>query len=343
MRWSFSTQTLHLQHLFTISRGSSRTRQTVLVSVEHEGLTGWGEAAPNPRHGESIERVLETLEGFRNSSGGNDPYSFQSFMQAAEVPLRASRAARAGVEAALMDWWGKAHGFPVWRILGRSLRQMPPTSKTIAIASPAEVVERVHEAEEFHVLKIKLGCPSDREIISAVRSVTGQKIRVDANEGWESCEAALREIEWLADQNVELIEQPLPAGDHAGMRWLRSRSPLPLFADEAVSDPTDLPRVSESYHGINVKLAKSGGIFPAIRLVETARAFGLTVMVGCMVESSCGVAAAAPVALGADFADLDSHLLIDNDPFSGLEVKAGRVRLSPAPGLGVALVGEEVC
>jgi len=218
---------------------------------------------------------------------------------------------------------------------------MPPTSKTIAIASPEKVVARVREAEAFQVLKVKLGCPADREIITAVRSVTDQRIRVDANEGWKSPEAALREIEWLADQNVELIEQPLPASDHAGMKWLHARSPLPLFADEAVSDPADLPRISESYHGINVKLAKSGGIFPAVRLAETARVYGLSIMVGCMVESSCGVAAAAPVALGADFVDLDSHLLIEDDPFSGLKLEDGRIRLSSSPGLGVTLVGED--
>jgi L-Ala-D/L-Glu epimerase len=242
---------------------------------------------------------------------------------------------------AVHDLAARALGVPVHRLLGVDTARMPITSFSIGIDTPEVVAAKVREADDYHVLKVKVGTPDDRAIIGAVRSVTRKPIRVDANEAWKDPAEALAHIEWLAAQGVELVEQPMPAADLEAARWLRARSPLPLIADEAVLSGAELVRIADAYHGVNVKLMKHGGIAPTLDLIAVARALGLQVMIGCMIESGLGIAAAAHIAPLCDWVDLDGNLLLAEDPFPGHPVVDGRLALRDAPGLGVA-PGESV-
>jgi L-alanine-DL-glutamate epimerase-like enolase superfamily enzyme len=234
-----------------------------------------------------------------------------------------------------MDWTGKSIGAPLYEIFSADPAQMPPTSMSIAIDAPDGVRRRALEASEFTLLKLKLGGREDHAMVNAIREVTDCPIRVDANEGYSDRETALREIEWLAERNVELVEQPLPADRFDDMTWLKQRSPLLIIADEAFLQSRDLAQVADCYHGINLKLVKCGGTLAARDAISAARSSGLKVMIGCTIESSLGIAAAAHLAPLADYADLDGNLLIANDPFVGHPVVEGRIRLRDAPGLGI--------
>lgn len=325
----------------TTEPGGLRRSQVVHVSLQDEasGVTGHGEAAPISRYGESIARVEAFL-------GRVDPALLsldELERSAALIAASAHRdmAAKCAVETALLDAAGKRARRPVWELLKLSPPGARPISYTIGIGSEEQVREQVRRAESFPVLKLKLGGPNDRAAFHALRELAPAKtVWVDANEGWRDREPALRMIEWLArDPHVELIEQPLPAGQpEADHRWLFERSPLPVLADESCHRSADLARVAGCFHGINVKLTKTGGLLEAKQTLRRARELGLRTMLGCMLESSLGIAAAFQLAGQADYLDLDSHLLLANDPFTGLAFNHGQLQFaaaSPAPGLGV--------
>ncbi|PTL78912.1 dipeptide epimerase [Vitiosangium sp. GDMCC 1.1324] len=324
---------LPLRHAWTIARGTSTSKRNVIVELCHGGVVGRGEAAPNVRYGESAETVTEALQKLAPVLEG-DPWHFRVLSERVEEALPGNHAAKAALDIALYDLAGKRLGVPLYRMLGLDPARMPLTSFSIGIDDPETLARKVREAEPYPVLKVKLGAQSVRETFGAVRAATPKTVRVDANEAWKP-EEALKHIEWLASQGVELVEQPLPAADVEGAKWLRQRSPLPLVADEALMMASDVPRLAEGYHGINVKLQKCGGIREALRIIETARSCGLKVMLGCMVETSVGIAAAAHLGPLADWLDLDGNLLISADPFRGHPVVDGRIRLGDGPGLGV--------
>ncbi|QRN95375.1 dipeptide epimerase [Archangium violaceum] len=325
---------LPLRHAWTISRGTSTSKRNVLVELREGDLVGRGEAAPNVRYGESAETVTEALQKLAPVLEGADLRHFRVLSERIEEALPGNHAAKAALDIALYDLAGKRLGAPLYRMLGLDAARMPLTSFSIGIDDPETLVRKVREAEPYPVLKVKLGAQSVRETFGAVRAATPKTVRVDANEAWAP-EEALKHIEWLAGQGVELVEQPLPAADTEGAKWLRQRSPLPLVADEAVMMAVDVPKLAEGYHGINVKLQKCGGIREALRLIETARSCGLKVMLGCMVETSVGIAAAAHLGPLVDWLDLDGNLLISADPFRGHPVEQGYIRLGDGPGLGV--------
>ena len=334
MRIDVFARKLHLRHTFTIARGSSDVKENIFVALSYQGITGYGEAAPNARYQETPASARHALKSLGNALACD----LTTYVQTgAELGARfaGQYAAKAALDMAIMDWNGKALAAPVYRIWGLNPTDLPPTSMTIGIDEPQVVAEKTAQAAEFSALKIKLGSADDRAIIEAIRAVSNQALRVDANEGWHDREAAIREIEWLAARNVTLIEQPMPAAQHADMVWLKQRSPLPLVADEAFTEAADLPRLAEAYHGINIKLQKCGGMLPAREAMAAARVLGLKIMVGCMVESSLGIAAAAHLAANADWIDLDGHLLIVDDPFSGLDRQGDRLLPGPEAGLGV--------
>jgi L-alanine-DL-glutamate epimerase-like enolase superfamily enzyme len=242
--------------------------------------------------------------------------------------------AKGGLDMALHDLAGKAMGVPVWQLIGTS-DQLPPTDYSLGIDEPAVVAERARRVAHFPALKIKVGGPADLETLEAVRGVYGGPLRVDANTGWQPEQAAAL-IPELARLGVELIEQPFPARALPQLRWLRERSSLPILADESAVFEADLEMLQGVVDGVVVKLAKCGGIGPALRMIRRARALGMKVMLGCMVESSLGVAAAAMVAAEVDWLDLDGNLLLADDPFGGIELGDDcRWRLSMEPGLGV--------
>jgi len=322
--------TLDLKTTFRIAHGASDQRHNVIVYLE-EGL---GESAVVPYYGDTQAGIVAYLE--HAASGlGDDPFLIEDILN--RLPP-ASPAARAAVDIALHDLWGKRIGQPLYRLFGLNPQALPLTSFTIAIDEPAVMAERA-AACGYPVIKIKLGSPQDEAIVAAIRQATNAKLRVDANAGW-SREQAARLIPRLAEYDLEFIEQPLPAGDIEGLHWLKERLrrqkiDMPLFADESIRSAADVAAHAGAIDGLVIKLMKSGGIRAALRAIHTARALDMQIMIGCMVETSIGVTAAAHLAPLCDHADLDGPLLIRNDPFKGLRYEGGHMILPAGPGLGV--------
>jgi L-alanine-DL-glutamate epimerase-like enolase superfamily enzyme len=321
--------TLRLAETFVISRSAQETADVVHVELEHEGVRGFGEAAPIERYDESAESalayVVENAELL-----GDDPFALEEILD--RLPPR-EFAARAALDGALHDLCGRLADQPVWRLLGLR-RSGPPTSWTIWLGDPDDMARRAERVRgRFKRLKLKLGARDglDVERVRAVRGVVDVPLQVDVNEGWDEAEA-LESLPQLAELGVEYCEQPLPAGDSA---VLKGRSPIPVYLDEDCHTLADVAACAERADGINIKLAKSGGIREAVRMVHAARALGLGVMLGCMVESGLGISAAAQIASLCDHVDLDGNLLLAEDPCPGVELVDG-VQLPPTePGLGV--------
>jgi L-Ala-D/L-Glu epimerase len=329
MQLRVSTRSLALAEEFKIARHSRTEQEVVQVELEHDGLVGRGEAAPVYYRGETVESASAFLEE-AGPRLGDDPFALERLLGSPN----GDAAGRAALDAALHDWIGRRLGEPVWRLFGLS-RQTPVTSYTIAIDSIEGTRERVRAARPFRALKIKVGGGDDLERVEAVRAESGAPLRVDANEGW-TLEAARELVPALMELGVELVEQPFPAEDLESFRALRELEPRPpLVVDEGCHDLRDVAEVAGYADGINVKLAKAGGMREAVRMIHAARALGLRVMLGCMVESQLGVAPAAQIASLADWVDLDGHLLLADEPFTGLELRDGRVLPSTRPGLGV--------
>ena len=321
---------LRLRHTFRIARGASDERRNLLVELEHDGLVGLGEAAPIVRYRQDADSAARAVEAMAGRLG--DPRAFDA--AASEAAVEGQEAAAAAVDMAVRDLAGKRLGAPLYELLGVDPRRTPATSLTIGMDTPEVMVEKVREAAGFEVLKVKMGSDDDRAMLATVRDVTDQRLRVDANEGW-TLDGALERLEWLEKMGVEFVEQPLPADRVEETRELRKRSPLPLIADESVHVATDVPRLAGAFDGINIKLMKCGGIGEALRMIAVARAHGMKVMLGCMIESSLAITAAAHLSPLVDYADLDGHLLLADDPFVGATVEGGRLVLPEGPGLGV--------
>ena len=321
---------LQLRHTFRLARGDSDSRRVLVVEIEHDGLIGRGEAAPIARYGQDAASAARATEKMVARMG--DPRAFESV--AARVAVAGEPAAEAAIDMALRDLAGKRLGVPLYELMGIDPSSMPVTSFTIGMDTPEIVEQKVREAAGFKVLKVKMGSKDDQEVLETVRSLTDCPVRVDANEGW-ALEDALARLEWLQEMGVELVEQPLPADQLTEMRELKKQSPLPLIADESVGRADDIPRLAEAFDGINIKLMKCGGLGEALQMIHVARAHGMSIMLGCMVESSLAITAAAHIAPLVDYADLDGNLLITNDPFIGAEVREGKLVLPSEPGLGV--------
>jgi L-alanine-DL-glutamate epimerase-like enolase superfamily enzyme len=326
---------LRLRHTWTTTMSSSEYRDTLQVRFTRDGVTGIGEGAPIVRYHESAADAQRAIEGARGVILAGDPWRLETLLDDAFRSLEGQYAARAALDTALHDWTGKKLGVPVYRLLGLDPASAPLTTFSIGIDTPEITRQKVREAAEFPVLKVKVGLDTDEATIDAVRSVTGKPLRVDANEGWKDKETAVRKIEWLATRGVELVEQPMPAAMLEEAAWVRERSPIPVFADEACLRASSIPALAGAYHGVNVKLDKAGGLREGLRMVHTARACGLKVMLGCMISSSASTTAAAHLSPLVDFADLDGHLLVANDPWEGVEVRDGRLVLPDRPGLGL--------
>jgi L-alanine-DL-glutamate epimerase-like enolase superfamily enzyme len=332
---SFARARLELRHTFRIARSADEFRESIIVRLEDGGFEGLGEAAPSPRYGQSADSAERALASF--DAGLLDPADrVEEAVARAAAALGGEWAAVAAIDIALHDLLGKRLGVPLHVRLGLDPGMTPVTSYTIGIDEPAVVAEKIREAADFPVLKIKMGLENDREIMETVRSATGRPVRVDANEGWTRDEA-LEKMRWLEGQNVEFVEQPLPAADLDGVRWLAARTSLPIFADESVRVAEDVPRLAGAFHGINIKLMKCGGLLEALRMIRAARERGMKVMLGCMIESSIGITAAAQISPLVDYADLDGNILVRNDPASGVTTLNGKLVLPEGPGLGAAL------
>jgi L-alanine-DL-glutamate epimerase-like enolase superfamily enzyme len=316
---------LPLVHTFTIARSSESVARTALVRLRWGEIDALGESSPSLRYDESVESVMA---GLRAHALGNDPYALDALL--AGLPP----AQRCGLDIALHDCIAKDVDRPLWRLLGLNPAHTPLTSFTIGIATLDEMLAKVREVGAHPVLKVKLGAGAEIETMAAIRSIYGGTIRIDANEGWtpESAVTILRELERF---DIEFCEQPIPAGTPERLRWIRERTAIPLVTDEDSKDADDLFALAGCVDGVNVKLVKCGGIRGALAMIHTARALGLKVMLGCMVESAILSTAAAHLSPLVDWADLDGPFLIARDPFDGMRYADGKIVLPDGPGLGV--------
>jgi muconate cycloisomerase len=330
----------------TISRGTSAGSENLLVLVSDEGITGMGEFAPVSQADppETADTARAGLLALAPSLEGVAPWEMQRVEALADAAgLR--RAALCALDGALHDWAGKKAGVPVWRLLGADPARIVATSVTVGIQAPDAAAERAREwlALGGRGLKIKLGSPegtdADRAMYAAVREAVppGTPLRVDANGGWRAVEEAQGMMRWLAERGCEYVEQPLAQGREDELPALYAGRPLPVFADESCRVPSDVPLLADRVDGVNLKLLKAGGIRAGLRLIHAARAHGLAVMMGCMSEASLSIAAGVAISSYADHLDLDSHLNLSPDPFTGLRWEDGLVLPSDAPGLGVEL------
>jgi len=334
MELTATIATLRLAETFVISRESRDEEEVVQVELRHEGLVGHGEAAPLERYDEDPAAAVAFLEEAGAAALSDDPFALEEIeARLGETP--GQNAAKAALDGALHDLQGKLLGIPAWRLLGVP-RTGPPTSWTVWLGDPDDMARRAEKVTgRFERLKLKLGGGDglDVERVRSVRGVTDLPLMVDVNEWW-SLDEALDALEQLAALGVEYCEQPLPAGAEDAPA-LKERSPLPIYVDEDCHRLDSVAACAEIAHGINIKLAKSGGIREAIRMTHAARALGLGVMLGCMVESGLGIAAGCLVAPLCDHVDLDGNLLFADDPWSGVEFRDGVQVPSEQPGLGV--------
>ncbi len=325
--------TLDLKTTFRVSHGASDQRHNVLLEIEHDGLTGYGEAAAVPYYGDTQQSLTAYLEAL--PPPGDDPFLLEEILNA--LP-EGSHAAQAAVDIALHDLWGKLLGQPLYKLFGLTPAPLPPTSFTIGIDSPDAMAARAKEAG-YPIIKVKLGAEDAEACVAAIRKASGAKLRVDANAAWKP-QQALELIERLSQYDVELVEQPLSPGDAEAFRWLRENLKrrgikTPIYADESVKTSRDVARYAGALDGVVVKLMKTGGLREALRTIHVARAHDMKVMLSCMVESSVGVTAAAHIAPLCDQLDLDGPLLVKNDPFEGLRYEGANLSLPAGAGLGV--------
>jgi L-alanine-DL-glutamate epimerase-like enolase superfamily enzyme len=331
-----SLKRLMLRHTWTTTMSSSEYRETVQFQYKRDGVTGYGEGAPIIRYQEFPAQAMKAIEAIGGQIEAGDPKMYRKFLTQMRAALgEHQHAAMAAVDIAVFDWVGKKLGVPLYQLFGLDPADAPITDFSIGIDTPEITRQKTREAEDYPVLKVKVGLKTDEPTIEAVRSVTKKPIRVDANEGWTDKEEAIRKINWLESQGIEYVEQPMPAHMIEETKYVRSKVHLPIYADEACTDIAMIPKLTEAYDGINVKLDKSGGILEALQWIEMARAVNMKVMIGCMVSSSCTVTAAAHLAPLVDHVDLDGNLLVANDPWVGVKVVKGRLLLPTGPGLGL--------
>ena len=335
--FKISTEPLNLplKRKFTISRGSRDSVSNVLVRMTANGVTGIGEAAPNHRYNETQDSAASFIHRMGDYHTDN-PFDVDALVAHMSHAGPGEYAAKAGLEMALYDWIGKKLDLPLYKLLQAPGNTGPRTTFTIGIDKPEAMKEKVLEAEPFPLLKVKLGAGYDKDIINAIREHTDKPLLVDANEGWTSVDHALDMIRFLSGRNVFIVEQPMPAACTNEMLELKRKSAIPLFADESITGNESLIALSSRFHGINIKLMKTGAISTSLKIIHQARKLGLQVMVGSMLESAIADTASALVALWADHADLDGHLLVAENPFSGMEILPdGRIQLNNRPGLGL--------
>ena len=327
-------QTLRTKHPFIIARGGKSEYRTVVVKVrDGDGLEGWGEAAGIAHYGETPETILAAMQSYATVLP-DSPFDLETAERGFESVLKGNPSARVALSAALHDMVGKKFGVPVWKLWGLDPAKAPKSTFTIGIDTVEKMQQKVKEAEQYPILKIKLGTDRDIQILQGLREVTKKELRVDANCGW-TVKQAVQMLPVLEEYGVTVLEQPLDPRNIDGLGEVRRHSSLPVIADESCLVAADIPPLVGKVDGINIKLAKCGSLREALRMIHVARAHGMMVMVGCMIESSLAITAAAHVTPLVDIVDLDGAALLADDPFVGATITGGQVTLPTGPGLGV--------
>ncbi len=336
MKLTFAPFELHLKHRFTIAKFSRTSTPLMLLQLEHEGHVGYGEASMVPYMGESLKTAADFLNRV-DVSQFKLSFDYASIIDYLDNIHPGNPAIKAAIDIALHDLEGKLLNKPCWQLLGSQPENMPVTSYTIGIDTPEIFRQKVKEAAGYKAIKVKLGSADDKQLIEIVRSVTDVPLYVDANQGWTDREASLDLVYWLHEQGVQLIEQPMLKTDPDSNAWLTERSPIPILGDESVQRLADVDKAHGVYHGINIKLMKSAGMFEAKQMIDRARELNMKILIGCMSETSCATLAAAALAPQCDWADLDGPLLTSNNPFAMPEFNNGKWVLNNNAGLGLVL------
>ena len=334
LRLSTEVLTLHTRHPFVIARGSQTEYRTLMVKVtDSDGVEGWGEAAATRFYGETLDTAAAALATYAPLLG-DDPFQLKSIELRLDTTLQRNAAARVAISAALHDLVAKRLGLPLWQYWGLDRARAPRSTFTIGIDTPEMTRRKVAEAADYPILKVKLGSTDDLAILRTMREATDRELRVDANCGWTAV-YAVRMLPVLEEFGVTMLEQPVAPGDLDGLEHVRRHARIPVIADESCVTSADIPRLAGRVDGINIKLAKCGSLREALRMIAIARAHQMTVMVGCMIESSLGITAAAHLTPLVDIVDLDGAALLRDDPFSGATIPQGQVTLPDGLGLGV--------
>jgi len=335
LRMEAEVLNVRTRHPFIIARGGQSDYRTIWVRlIDRDGLEGWGEAAPSRIYGESTETVLAALQAYAEHLPA-DPLLLEDTERHWDTLLKLNPSARGALSSALHDLAGKRMGVPVYQLWGLNPAKAPQSTFTIGIDTAEKIRTKVLEAESYPILKIKLGTDRDHEILKTIRAVTDKELRVDANTGW-TVKRAIRMLPVLEEFGVTVLEQPLPADDLDGLAAVTRAARIPVIADESCLTAADIPRLVGKVDGINIKLAKCGSLREALRMIAIARAHQMMVMVGCMIETSIAITAAAHFTPLVDIVDLDGAALLSNDPFVGATIDGGQVRLPSGPGLGLS-------
>jgi len=294
---------LELQYPFIVAGSSKQIADNIFLEIEDHSVKGIGEAAPSKFYNENYETVIQTFNQIEPLLSKANPFEVFEIMKSIQKIVPNNYAAKAAINIAILDLIGKKLNTPLYKLFGLS-KNAPTTSYTIGIDNPNMIYEKIQRAKEYPILKIKLGYKHDYQMVEAIRELTNKPLRIDANEGWTK-EEAVEKINWLETQDVEFVEQPLPASDLEGTLWVKERVNMMLFADESVKVAADIPRLIGIFDGINVKLMKCGGLTEAIKMCCVAHTHNMKTMIGCFIESSIGITAAAHIASLFDYVDLE--------------------------------------
>ena len=341
MKASYISYQLELKHPFAIAKFSRTSTPLLLLKLDYEGYSGYGEASMVPYMGESYESAVTFLQRI-DWNRFKAPFNFPEIIAYLDDLEAGNPAVKAAIDIALNDLQGKLLQKPCYEIYGADPAKMPLTSYTIGIDTPEVIREKIQDAKDFKVLKIKLGRDNDRELIQTIRSVSDLPLYIDANQGWTDRKAAIETIYWLHEQGAVLIEQPMDKLDLDGNAWITGRSPIPILADEAVQRLADIDKIKGAYHGINVKLMKSAGMYEAHQMILKAKSLGMKVLIGCMSETSCATQAGMALAPLCNWSDLDGPWLTKNNPFTAPKLVEGRYELKNLPGLGLEGVSADL-
>jgi L-alanine-DL-glutamate epimerase-like enolase superfamily enzyme len=338
MKLTYFPYTLYFKRPFKIAHGIRSTTPIVMTKIEYEGMIGYGEASMPPYLGESHETVLSFLKKAELVlSKFSDPFEIESILMEIDGIEKYNTAAKASIDIALHDLIGKIKNKPCWQLFHGDKKDTPYTTYTLGIDEPEVLKQKVLEGEDYPILKVKLNGENDKIIIDTIRSISNKPIAIDVNQGWKDKHLALEMINWLSDKNVLFIEQALPKDNLDDANWLFERSSIPLFADESIQRFSDIDKVKDCFHGINIKLMKCTGMHEAHKMILRAKELNLKLLIGCMSETSCAISAAAQLTTKVDYADLDGALLIKNNLFDGITFENGKITLNEMQGIGVIL------